>query len=194
MKMRPPLPLMLAAALTLGACANPDYYLLPPPQSVTRVAAPTSSIAVAEISLPAYAEAVEIATLVGPGAVTLNKNALWADTPRRALTRHLVAALEARLRTRVGTEPWPAFEGPGLRIEVIADRFVGAPGGVVEFAGQFIVVGSDSGSIVASDRFAIAVATQGDGYAALMDAHARAIEQLADVITARITGRAAPGA
>ena len=192
--MRPPLPLMIAAALALGACANPDYYLLPPPQPVARLAAPVSSIAVAEISLPAYAEALEIATLAGPGAVTLNKNALWADTPRRALTRHLVAALEARLRARVGTEPWPAFDGPGLRVEVIADRFVGAPGGTVEFAGQYIVVDNDSGRITASDRFAIAVPTGGGGYEALMAAHARAVEQLADMIAARITGRALPAA
>lgn len=182
--------LALSLALLAG-CGDPAYFLMPPPQDAARQATPAGSIAVADISLPAYAEAIEIAELVGPGELALAKNALWADTPRRALTRHLVAALEARTGAAVGTEPWPAFDAPGLRVEVIVDRMIGAPGGGLDFAGQFIVVAPGSGRMVASDRFAIAVPPQGEGYPGLLAAHARAIELLADRIVARLSGRVA---
>jgi uncharacterized lipoprotein YmbA len=191
MMMRAPA-LAALAALALAACAgNPDFYLLPPPQEVTRQASPVGSISVAGISLPAYADAMEIAVLVAPGTATADRQALWADTPRRALTRHLIAALEARLNARVAAEPWPGYDQPARRIEVIADRMIGAPGGGLEFAGQFIIVAPESGRIVATERFRVTTAAEGDGPAALLVAHARAVEALADRIVARITGRTA---
>lgn len=184
-------PLAAAVTLALAACAaNPDYYLLPPPQPAARMSSPVASVAVAEINLPAYADALEIAVLATPGSASLDRSALWADTPRRALTRHLVAALEARLAARVAAEPWPGFDQAGLRVEVIADRMIGAPGGAVEFAGQYIIVAPESGRIVAIDRFRVVAATGGEGNAALLAAHGRAVEELADRIAARITGRA----
>ena len=42
-----------------------------------------------------------------------------------------------RLAARVTTEPWPAFDAPGLRVEVIVDRMIGAPGGTLDFTGQY---------------------------------------------------------
>jgi uncharacterized lipoprotein YmbA len=190
MKMRAPL--LAVTALALAACAGqPDFFLLPPPQGVAQRASPVGSIAVAEISLPAYADAMEIAVLVGPGMATADRNSLWADTPRRALTRHLVASLDARLNARVIGEPWPGYDQPAMRIEVIADRLIGAPGSGVEFAGQFIIVAPESGSIVAAERFRVTTAIEGEGPAALLAAEARAVEALADRIVARITGRSA---
>lgn len=185
--MRPILPVALAAALALGACAGrPDYFLTPPPAAPARDAGSASSISVADISLPAYAETVEIAELTESGAVTLAKDALWADTPRRALTRHLVAALQSRLSAQIAAEPWPAFEQPSLRLEVFVDRMIGAPEGPFQFSGQYVIVSPTSGRVISSDRFAIALAAQTPGYQGLIDVHARAIEALADQIAARI--------
>ena len=183
------LTLLAAAGLMLAACGAPDYFLLPPPAAATRAAAPGGTVAVADISLPAYAAALEIPSLTGPGTVHLDKKALWADTPQRALTRHLAAALEARLGTDVGTEPWPGFDAPGLRVEVGVDRMIGAPGGGLDFAGQYVIVAPSSGRIVAFDRFAISVPSQGEGYPGLLADHARAVEALADRIARSISGR-----
>jgi uncharacterized lipoprotein YmbA len=181
---------ILAATLAIGACASPEYHLLPPPAPVARAPSPAASIAVAEVSLPSYAGALEIAVLTESGAVTLQDDALWADTPRRALTRHLVAALQQRLSGRIGTEPWPGFDGPALRVEVVVDRMIGAPAGPLDFAGQYIIAAPESGRITASNRFAITIPPQGDGYDALLAAHALAIDALADRIAASVTGRA----
>lgn len=188
--MRATLPCLIAAALVLTACANPDYYLLPPPSAAAaRQASPVSTISVADIDLPSYANALEIASLTGPDTVTLNKVSLWADTPQRALTRHLAEALEARLRARVGTEPWPGFDSPGLRVEVAVDRLIGAQDGGLAFAGQYALIAPESGRVTAMDRFAITVPPQGEGYPGLLAAHARAVERLADRIAATIIGR-----
>jgi uncharacterized lipoprotein YmbA len=183
------LPCLVLAALLLAACGpGPDYYLLPPPAPAASQASPVGSIVVADVNLPAYAEAIEIASLSGPETIALDKGALWADTPRRAITRHLAGALDARLAARVGTEPWPGFDSPGLRVEVVVDRLIGSPGGGLDFAGQYALV-SASGTVTAFDRFAIAIPPQGDGFAALLSAHARAIDALADRIAASIAGR-----
>lgn len=185
--MRTPLPLVFGAALALAACGgSPDYYLLAPPEPAARAASAARSIAVADIGLPAYAEATEIAAIGPSGAVTLDRDSLWADTPRRALTRHLVAALQARLDAIVGTEPWPGFDQPGLRVEVAVDRMIGAPEMPLKFTGQYVIVSPSSGRILASERFAVTLPPPGPGYQGLIDAHGRAIEALADTIAARI--------
>jgi uncharacterized protein len=185
MTMRPALLLAIVIS-TLAACARPDYYLTPPPAASAQSTTSAGSISVADINLPAYAEAIEIAVQNETGAVTLEKNALWADTPRRALTRHLVASLQSRLPATISSEPWPAFDSPSLRLEVFVDRMIGTPEGPFQFAGQYVVVSSTSGRVVASDRFALTSAA-GPGYQGLIDAHARAVEALADAIAARLS-------
>jgi uncharacterized protein len=181
--------LALAALLGLAACGASPAYLLPPPAASSRMSSPVKGIAVADVSLPAYASDTEIASLVGPETVRSSSSALWADDPTRAVTRHLAAALEARLATDVVTEPWPGYDAPGLRIQVFVDRLVGAPSGGVEFAGQYVLLEPESGQITAAERFALAVPPQGEGYPGMMAGEARAIEALADRLAARIAGR-----
>ncbi|WP_181164708.1 PqiC family protein [Amaricoccus solimangrovi] len=186
----------MRAALTLPllaflcACGASDYYLLPPEAATAPARAGRVSLAVADIDLPAYAGALEVATLGQGGAVRLDPDVLWADTPQRALTRHLVAALQTRLGGQVMAEPWPAFDPPALQLRVIVDRMIGAPDTALDFAGQYILV-SSSGAIVASERFRFTVPPQGPGYPGLLADHARAVELLADRIAARIAGRPA---
>ena len=165
---RPALAALALLALLLAACGAPSYYLLPPPAAVGPRRPPRSAPSSSPTSaVPTYVDALEIASLTGPETVDLSKRSLWADSPRRALTRHLAAALDARLAARVGTEPWPAFDAPGLRIEVIVDRMIGAPGGTLDFTGQYAIVSPTSGTLRALDRFAIAVPVADGGYPAL---------------------------
>ena len=183
-------PVLAALALALCACGGrPAYYLLPPVAPTARQTAPVGSVVVADLNLPAYASALEIASLTGPGTLNLAPRALWADQPQRALTGHLAAALEARLGSRVSTDPWPGFDAPGRRVEVRVDRMVGATDGGLDFAGQYAIVEPSSGRLVALDRFALTVPPQGEAYPGLLAAHARAIEALADRIAARLGGR-----
>ena len=182
-------PLLLLAAL--AACGPTDYYLLPPEAAAGPARASGVTLAVADMDLPAYAGALEIAALGAGGAVRLEENSLWADTPGRALTRHMVAALQRRLGGQVAADPWPAYDPPALQLRVVVDRMIGGPDAPLDFSGQYILV-SSSGRNVAADRFQITVPPGGQGYAGLLANHARAVELLADQIAARI--RRAPGA
>ena len=122
------LPCLVLAALLLAACGpGPAYYLLPP----TRAGRPPGLAGrqhrrrrhqPADLRRRARDRLADRARRPS----TSPRPSLWADTPRRALTRHLAAALDARLGARVGTEPWPGFDAPGLRVEVIVDRLIGA--------------------------------------------------------------------
>jgi uncharacterized protein len=189
--MRATLSAVAAALIVAGCGADPDYYLLPPPAEQMRLATPADSLVVMNMSLPAYAEAIEIATVAESGAVELDQTSLWADTPQRALTRHLVATLQQSLDAEVAGDPWPGFQDPDLRLEVVADRFIGAIDGSVVFSGQYLLVAPESGAIVASERFNIYEAVEGAGYQPLLAAHARAVETLAVGIARRISGLSA---
>lgn len=185
--------LLVLAALLPAACGTSNYYLLPEAAPAAARRAPVSTVVVAELSLPTYVDAIELAVLQKDGVVSLEKKELWADTPRRAMTRHLANALDQRLSAKVSTEPWPSFDAPGLRVEVTVDRMIGTPDGSLDFAGQYFVTTPASGRIVLSERFVIQVPPQGPGYAALLAAHARALDLLADQISATI-GRGGAGA
>lgn len=179
----------LFAILVLAACGSETAYLLPPNSPVTqRASSPVNGISIADVNLPAYASELEIAAISGPETVTLHEYDLWADDPRRAVTRHLAAALGTRINTHVITEPWPGFDPPGLRVEVAVDRMIGAESGGVELTGQYVITSPESGRITAVDRFNITIEPQGEGFPGLMAAQARAIEALASRIASRITG------
>ncbi len=179
----------------VAACSSPEYYLLPPPtEAPTKLASPVRTISVSEISLPSYAEAIEMAVVTDQGAVELDSSASWADTPRRGLTRHLVAALGTRLTAQVGAEPWPGLDRPGLQVSVLTDRLIGNESGSLEFSGQYIVTDPESGRIFASERFDIRTAVPVSGFEGIAAAHARAVELLADDIAARISGSPRPAA
>lgn len=187
-----PLPCLLALAVLVAGCgSSPNYYLLPPTEPAAPSAAAARTLAVAEVGLPSYAEAAEIALLGPDGVVSVDDDALWADEPRRAMTRHLIAALQTRLDAEIGGEPWPELERPELRLEVIADRMIAGPDGRLHFTGAYNIVAPESGRFVAADRFALAIPIRGEGYPALLAAHARALDTLADLLVpqlARLSG------
>lgn len=182
--------LLAALALALAACSGPAYHLLPEPAPAPSRASSVGSIVVADLNLPSYAAAIEIPTLTGPETLQLDKKALWADVPQRALTRSLAQALDDRLSARVSTEPWPGFDAPGLRVEVSVDRMVGSAATGLEFSGQYALVSPTSGRLVALDRFALTVPPTAQD-AGLLAVYARAIDALADRIAASVTARGA---
>lgn len=189
--MRPLSLLLVLAALLPAGCGTSNYYLLPEAAPAAALRAPVSTVVVADLGLPAYVDAIEMAILQNDGVVALEKQQLWADTPRRAMTRHLANALDQRLSAKVSTDPWPSFDAPGLRVEVTVDRMIGTPDGSLDFAGQYFVTTPATGRIVTSERFAIKVPPQGPGYATLLEAHAKALDLLADQIAVTISRRGA---
>jgi len=182
----------LAVAALLSACATAGveeqtrYYLLPKPAPAERVVFAGDTVALRELDLPLYARAAEIAYIGPSGAVTLADEDRWADEPARAMTRALAGALRESLDTPVVVEPWGRAVEPVLRIDITVDRFIGTPGGEVDFSGDFQVVRLDDRKTVTAQGFDIAVPTGGPGFDALTRAHSAALARLSDEIVVAI--------
>lgn len=178
-------------ALTLTACATGGedetrYYLLPKPKPAERVVFAGDTVALRELDLPLYARAAEIAFLDEAGAVTLSETDRWADEPPRAMTRALASSLREALDTPIVVEPWGRAVEPVLRIDIVVDRFIGAPGGEVALSGDFQIVSLDTRRTVSAQGFDIAVPVGAGGVEALVNAHSTALARLSDDITVAI--------
>jgi uncharacterized lipoprotein YmbA len=184
MSMRPTL-LLTLAALALSACGRPDYFLTPPPMTPDRPPVRVSSLAVADLGLPTYAESVEIAVQSPTGEVTLDEDALGPTPPAALSPATSSPPSRPAFPARSPPSPGPPSTPPALRLEVAVDRMIGTPGGPFTFSGQYVIVSPESGRITASDRFAITLPA-GAGSQGLVNAHARAVERLADQIAGRL--------
>lgn len=184
--------LPIAAALTLGACAGlvpSTMHLLPDPPGPAAGAARLSgaTVAVSRISLPDYAERPEVATLTTASAAVQSTDHIWADPLSRSASAALARALADRGAELALAEPWPLEFYPDLRVDVIADQFIGALNGEVRFTGEFRVAES-RGSLLLGQRFDLSTPTGAPGFDALAQAHARLIGLLADEIAAALAG------
>ncbi|MFN3613345.1 MAG: membrane integrity-associated transporter subunit PqiC [Rubrimonas sp.] len=184
--------LPLAAALTLGACSGlvpSTMHLLPDPPAPGAGSARLdgATVAVSRISLPDYAERPEVATLTSASAAVQSTDHIWADPLSRAASQALARALADRGAALALAEPWPLEFYPDLRVDVIADQFIGALNGDVRFSGEFRIAEA-RGSLLLGQRFDLVTPTGGTGYDALAQAHARLVGLLADEIAASLVG------
>jgi hypothetical protein len=181
--------LAAALALALAACAapvEPTYYLLDPSlPPVPRADEDADALGLREIQLPLYARRTSVAALGPDGAVVLDDDRRWAEEPPRAMSRVLARALSAETDRPVLNEPWPASASPTVLISVEVDRFIGRPSGTLGLSGQYRIdprgLGGRREATV--DSFAIEEEV-GEGYAALVEAHGRALVTLAGRIAA----------
>ena len=85
-------PPLAALALALAACSGqPDYYLLPQVAPTARQASPVGGVVVADLGLPAYVSALEIASLTdsaiagnGPPAIDSTADSSWSASAATA--------------------------------------------------------------------------------------------------------------
>lgn len=186
-------PTLLALSPLLAGCdafAPATGHLLPAPQSVESSAPLRREvIAFMPVSLPDYASEKRLAVLSGDGIVRQDGGDVWADTPPRAVTLALAQALEARTGAAVIADPLPVEAVPTLRVEVVSSRMIGPAGGPVSFQGEYRVSDARRNGLAIFRRFALEGRSDKPGLAGLIDAHADAIEALADEMSATIIKR-----
>lgn len=184
-------PLLILCVLALGACTSPPdpRLLLPGAQPMTGGVTVARSVEIREISLPYYAEGEEVAILGENGTVEILDSLLWADLPPRALTLRLAETLARALpQTAVAAEPWPLLSRAELSVNVQVSRILGAPGGVLDFEGQYFIVAEDRGSYERARAFDLSLPVTGVGAGGIASAQARAIEELATLIATDLAG------
>lgn len=136
--MRLPLPWLFPLTLLLAACAEtgePVRFITTTPEETARITIPQQSVALREVSLPAYATEEGIAIADASGAVTTAPDRIWADDPTRAVTLRLTNALADLTGRVIASDPWPFRDEPEATVEVRIEEFV------AEAAGRFVARG-----------------------------------------------------
>ncbi len=173
----------LALALLLAACSGePARLAVPPETSDLRVRASASTVSVTEVTLPAYADASEIAVQTATGLIEPVGGVLWADDPPRALTNALVRNLGAITGAAVAADPWPLDGNPAAEVTVRVEQMLVGADGVLRLTGQFAV---RRDAFVAPGRlrsFAIAVPVASTELPDIARAHDAAWRELAEEI------------
>ncbi len=129
--------LVLSAGLLIGCseASDPVRYATIAQAPSARVSIPLKSVAIREVSLPAYAAEEGIAVADGSGAINSGPDNIWADEPTRAVTLRLTNALADMTGRIVASDPWPFEEDAEAVVEVRIEEFV------AETSGQFVAQG-----------------------------------------------------
>ncbi len=179
--------LLLGVALVLGACGgNEDLFVLPRATPASEVAVRVQSIEVRDVVVPAYVADANILVQDADGALRPLGGALWADDPRTGITQALATRLDLGTSATAAAEPWPLFDGPDLRVQVIVERMIARADGLFEFSGQFAVVSPSGAQRDFLRRFDITTPHEGANPQSVADALGRALALLSDQITASI--------
>lgn len=179
--------LSLALLVLLAGCSNPmktGRYLIEAPPVSREMPDRIGTAELLEVSLPEYAAAGEIAWQTADGAVRAGGRELWADDPKRGVTLTLARAISDVSGATVIAEPWPLAQPPRHRLDVRVERALAGSDGVFRLSGRYFL--SDdrlSGSNLARS-FDIRVPLAGEGPAAIAQAQAAALGQLARQIAA----------
>ncbi|MGC9420132.1 MAG: PqiC family protein [Rhodovulum sp.] len=146
----------LALATLLAACSgSPARYTVPEAEVAgPRVPSIYGTVALREVSLPAYAASEEIHFRGPDAALSSSSDVLWADDPTRAVTGDLARTLGRMTGATVAADPWPFFDRPAATLEVRVSEMLAEADGRFRLAGQFFVA-PESGGRGRSGRFAI---------------------------------------
>lgn len=172
--------LLLTLLAACGSPTGPTRYAAPEVPVETRISIPHRTVAVREVSLPAYATEEEISVADARGAIRENANSIWADDPVRAVTLRLTAALGEITGRTVAADPWPFRDDPDAVVDVRIEDFIAEERGVFVARGQYYIAHSDPDRRDRSRRFEITQAYDPEGgFQAIAAARSRVVTALA---------------
>ncbi len=133
--------LTLLAMLFVVGCggAEQEFLLSVPSSSISTARAHVAQIGVDQVAVPDYLHSNKIPQEEAPGQLSYCDSAVWASTPEKALTNHLIRYLQKRFATpNVHRFPWDIEKSTGVRLKVVVNRFIYA-GNVVELEASYYV-------------------------------------------------------
>lgn len=172
----------------LGCSSTPEPLRLTttPQDPGARITIPYKSVALREVSLPAYATDEGISIADGTGAIRELPGSIWADDPTRAVTLRLTNALADLTGRTVASDPWPFGGTPDVIVEVRVERLLAEDAGRYVAQGRFYVAHEDeerndrAGSFNLAEPFDPAL-----GYLGIAQARSRILAALAREIAQR---------
>ncbi len=191
-RFRPVLPLLAATALALSACGTTPAtrYLIEaaPDEERAPVRLRERTMELRDVMLPAYGEGSQILREETAGALVAIRGAEWADGSSSAISAELARRLDLRSTANVAAEPWPLADPADLRLEVRLTRVVARADGQFQLSGQYAVASPDGRRRDFIERIDITVPMTADAAEAraVAEAYGRALEELAELILARL--------
>jgi hypothetical protein len=145
------------------------------------------AILVGPIRFPPYLDRSGIVTRTNRDAIDIAEFDLWAGALTEEFPRVLADNLAALLSTDV-VSAFPRLRGQPVDYQVTGDvvQFDGSPNGQVTLVARWNLVQAGERKLLASQQSTISVPVGAPGYAALVAAQSRAVEQLGREIAAAI--------
>ena len=173
----------LLGLLTACGGAGANYYRLN-----AAAAAPTGgadsgrSVSIGPVSLPSYIDRAEVVFASGPNEFQIPTNALWTGSLRDNISRTVAADLGQALgsrEVRAGLEP--GFK-PRYRVALDIRQFHGISGQEAILDLSWRIQNGTSGETISRHSGSFREPIIGDGYASLVAAESRLLEQCAGAI------------
>ena len=173
----------LLGLLTGCGGAGEDYYRLNATAAAPTGAADSGvSVAIGPVALPGYIDRTEVVFASGPNEFQIPTNALWTGSLRDNISRTVATDLGRILRSRevrAGLEP--GFK-PRYRVELDVRQFHGISGQEAILDLSWRIESGASGETISRHNGNFREPMIGDGYAALVSAESRLLEQCAAAI------------
>jgi len=168
---------ILAAAA--AGCASPrsDFYALSPSSKAVPATA-EYSVSVGPVSVPEIVDRPQIVVRTGPNEVFIDEFHRWGSPLRDDIARIVAENLSALLGApQVSVFRHPTSTAATYRAAVDVMAFESVPGGSAALDAVWLVRGAGDRAVVPG-RTTVREAVSGDGFAALVAAHSRALGTL----------------
>lgn len=136
------------------------------------------------VQLAGHLQVNGIVFQTSPIEVNEARNNLWADALSSQLDRALYQALSSRLHA-VTLMSGDSADVPAYYVSLQLDQFQGRYDGKAVVSGQYRIMNANH-RVIQQNAFSYAEPLAQDGYAALVDALDRGVQQLADNITQQL--------
>lgn len=177
--------LILSAILvSCGTSSEPHFYTLSAVEQVSRdrndKVVERSRIVVGPVTLPEIVDRPELVVRIGANEVALAEQHRWAQPLRNEIARVIVENLQILLGgNQVVTYPYNASREADYRVFLDIQRFESILGQTVMIDTLWAIrQGSGGREVAVSERSITRESTDGNGYEALVVAHARALARI----------------
>lgn len=180
------IPCVLAALVAgCASSAPPRYYMLNPVSAPGTAPQANFSVSVGPVSVPAFIDRQQIVTRTGPNRVHIDEFERWASPLKENIGRVVVQDLVSLLGTsRVTLFPETSAAGSSYRAVIDIMRFDSELGKSATLDAGWTVSSAKSEESHRG-RTTVTETAQGNDYAALVEAHSRAVGKLsADIAKA----------
>lgn len=163
--------------------SSDEFYRLSAAAAARRSASSGLSVGVGPVSLPSYLDRAELVYQNGPNEFQVPSNVRWAGSLRENITSVLALDFAQSLSVKeVQSYPWPAGRAPRYQVTVEIRQFHGISGSDAILDISSRIEDRVSGQTFARQSATFREPVNGDGYAAVVAAESRLLEQFAAAI------------